>query len=144
MQNTQFAGFGVRFGAFLIDAVIVSAMVWIAGFIVGFAYGSLVQQPQYLGQIGTVIAIVLAWLYSAGFESSRSGATLGKRLAGIRVTDLTGKRISFGRASLRFVAKIIAIAPVGLGFLVILFNKHRRGLHDLLARTLVLQNKYVK
>ena len=42
-----------------------------------------------------------SWLYSASMESSSYQATFGKWMLGIRVCDLEGQRISFGRASAR-------------------------------------------
>jgi uncharacterized RDD family membrane protein YckC len=47
--------------------------------------------------------VLMSWLYFAILESSAWRATLGKRLLGLHVGDLKGDRVTFGRASLRFV-----------------------------------------
>src|SRR5207247_1090702 len=58
--------------------------------------------------IGAICLIFIGqWLYFAILESTK-GATLGKMALGIVVTDMRGNRISFGRASGRYFAKIIS------------------------------------
>ncbi len=47
------------------------------------------------------------WLYFAVMESSRAQATLGKKVCNLRVTDINGKRLSFGRASGRYWARYL-------------------------------------
>jgi uncharacterized RDD family membrane protein YckC len=49
-----------------------------------------------------VLALV-PWLYFAGLEASPLQATLGKRLAGLRVVDRRGGRVGFWTATLRYV-----------------------------------------
>jgi uncharacterized RDD family membrane protein YckC len=51
--------------------------------------------------------LVVAWLYFAVMESSAWQATIGKRIVGASVMDLTGERINFGRASIRYLAKLL-------------------------------------
>ena len=58
---------------------------------------------------------LLYWLYYAAAESSRRQATLGKWAVGMQVTDLRGQRLSFWRASLRHLCKVISVAPFLLG-----------------------------
>ena len=90
-----------------------------------------------VNSVGFQIAWALtAWVYFAAMESSRWQATLGKRLIGLRVTDLSGNRISFTRASGRFFASGIS-SIFGLGYLMALFTWRRQTLHDILASCLV-------
>jgi uncharacterized RDD family membrane protein YckC len=49
-----------------------------------------------------VAAVIAPWLYTASLEASDWQATLGKRLFGMRVTDLNGRQASFARTSARF------------------------------------------
>jgi uncharacterized RDD family membrane protein YckC len=89
---------------------------------------------------GIVLAITLptTWLYHSVFESSPAQATPGKRLLGLRVTDLSGQRISFVRATLRFLCKMLSAVLCMIGFIWIVLNENRQGLHDQLAGCLVL------
>jgi hypothetical protein len=85
---------------------------------------------------------VAAWLYYALLESSDAQATLGKRAVGIKVTDLDGNRISFGRATGRLFAHIISSFTLGIGFAMAAFTRRRQTLHDQIAGTLVVGREW--
>jgi uncharacterized RDD family membrane protein YckC len=53
------------------------------------------------------------------------------------VTDESGQRISFGRASARYFAKIVSSMILLFGFFMIGWTERKRGLHDMIAGTLV-------
>jgi len=82
---------------------------------------------------------IIAWLYFASQESSKHQATFGKRLCGLRVTDMLGNRISFPRATVRFFGKFLSSAIMLIGFLMAAFTERHQALHDLIAETLVLK-----
>ena len=85
--------------------------------------------------------IILNWLYYACLESSKSQATLGKRIVGIKIVDYNGKRITFGRASGRHFSKLISALILGVGFLMIAFTSEKQGLHDIIAKCYVIKHK---
>jgi uncharacterized RDD family membrane protein YckC len=68
-----------------------------------------------------------------------TGQTPGDRMMHIRVRARDGERIIPRRAFLRFVALWLAALPLFLGYLMILIDDRRRGLHDVLARTVVVE-----
>jgi uncharacterized RDD family membrane protein YckC len=72
-------------------------------------------------------------------ESSPKQGTLGKMALGIVVTDMDSRRISFGRATGRYFAKILSGLILGIGFLMVAFTEKKQGLHDILAGTLVVK-----
>jgi uncharacterized RDD family membrane protein YckC len=78
-------------------------------------------------------------LYYALLESSTWQGTLGKRALGLEVTDLEGRRISFGRATGRFFAKIISALILWIGFIMAGFTEKKQALHDMIAGTLVIR-----
>ncbi len=88
--------------------------------------------------VALLVALPLVLLYYPVMESSRWQATIGKRFCGLTVVNLGGKRISFVRALMRHLAKYLSGALFGIGFLMIAVRSDRRGLHDLIAGTLVL------
>jgi uncharacterized RDD family membrane protein YckC len=120
----------------------------LAGIVIGIVYAIIttVLTAPLGGAPGTetaralvqLAALPIYWLYFAGFEAAR-GATPGKKTVGLRVTDLEGAPISFGRATARYFMKIPGTLLVGIGLLMIAFTKRRQGLHDLVARTLVIE-----
>ncbi|MGB6469852.1 MAG: RDD family protein, partial [Candidatus Acidiferrales bacterium] len=65
--------------------------------------------------------------------------TLGKRALGLLVTDLEGRRVSFGRASGRYFGKIVSALILMIGFIMAGFTEKKQALHDMLAGCLVLR-----
>ena len=59
------------------------------------------------------------------------------RALGIDVTACDGTRLTVGRSLLRLVGMVLAAIPLFAGYLLILLRDDRRGLHDLLARSVV-------
>lgn len=116
------AGLGRRAGAFCIDFVVLLPAVAVSQSIV----------PLFGG-------LAVWWLYFALFETSRWQGTPGKRMLGLKVTDVNGIHVRFGRASGRFAAKLLSAAPLFVGFLFPAWTRHKQALHDLIAGTLVVR-----
>ena len=93
---------------------------------------SLTSLPQ-LTPIAFAITISATWLYYTLFEASSWQATPGKRVMRLYVTDLNGQRITFARASLRNLAKLISSLTSLVGYLVAGFTEKKQALHDILA-----------
>lgn len=97
-------------------------------------------------RVSVVLGILLSQglLYDVLCHSSGWQASLGKKLAGIRVASLGGGRISFARALWRSLAKaLFGIAPAVVGWVAheldIGSGQTRRGVHDVLAATRVVK-----
>lgn len=89
---------------------------------------------------GFVFGAIIGWLYFALQESSRTQATLGKLVVGLYVTDEDGRRINFARATGRHFGKYVSGVLLAIGFLMAGFTARKQGLHDMLAKTLVLKH----
>jgi resuscitation-promoting factor RpfA len=83
-------------------------------------------------------AVILLAVYHA-LSHGLAGATLGKQLAGIRVVGPDGRRPGLGRSAWRAAAIAFSLGLLGLGVLLALFTRSGRALHDLLARTWVVE-----
>jgi uncharacterized RDD family membrane protein YckC len=92
-----------------------------------------------LTTLGTLILLVGGWLYAALLESSPRQATLGKMALSLRVTDMEGDRVNFAQASGRFFAKLLSLMVFLIGFIMVAFTPRKQGLHDMLAKTLVIR-----
>lgn len=132
-QPFQYAGFWLRFLALVIDSLIFMLTGVILGFIVGTAGGSAKSLDIPL--------LIVNWLYYALMESSHKQATIGKIVLGISVTDLSGNRISFGRATGRYFAKIISGVILSIGYIIAAFTAKKQALHDIIASTVVIKNQ---
>jgi uncharacterized RDD family membrane protein YckC len=163
------------FDYFILFSVLIAlqGIVYLVGR--GFPYNFLHNGLQI--ELWVFLSISLpAWLYFALSESSSHMATFGKRLLSLQVMNLQGDRIGFWRAILRTVIKlipwelthlslmlpipmwwdpqprlrsgiVIAYVLIGIYLVTMLLNKRRQSVHDLIARTLVVdmrQKKNVK
>jgi uncharacterized RDD family membrane protein YckC len=120
-----YGGFWIRVLAYFVDAI----LLLIASVVLRLI----------LGTLGAFVGVFVGWLYFALMESSASQATIGKNVCGLRVTDESGHRISFGRATGRYFAKILSALIFLIGFMMVGWTRRKQGLHDLIASTVVLR-----
>lgn len=130
--NVEYAGFWARFAAFQVDW----AVTVIAGFVLTFGT---TFAGGFTAAIGQFLYVVFSLLYWPYMESSPRQATFGKMLLGIQVTDMDGARVSFVRALLRNLAKIISGLIFYIGFLMAAFTRRKQGLHDIMTKCLVVR-----
>ncbi len=154
----EYAGFWLRFLAWLIDNVVLGLgvaliliplifLTGLGGFIGEFHLKEDMNDAGIFMLVGFVFllataSLVLTWLYHALMESSEWQATLGKKALGLVVTDMAGHRVSFGRATGRHFGKIVTNLVsfgIGLGYLMAAFTEKKQALHDMLAGCLVLR-----
>jgi len=93
-------------------------------------------EPRLLAQL-----VVLAALASFTYQTLLHwllGATVGKLLLRLRVVGPDGERPGPGRSALRALFAVVGVLALGLGPLTALFTRSGQGLHDLLARTVVV------
>ncbi len=133
-----YGGFWLRVVAYIIDVVLLGVASTVIGMVVGsnpFAADPLAS----FDYTGNGLSIVVGWLYFALLESSERGATVGKMAVGLRVVTENGQRLGFGHATGRYFAKFISAIILGIGFLMVAFTDRKRGLHDMIAGTLVVK-----
>ena len=141
IQN--YAGFWRRFAAYVIDWVVLAYFIisvfWFFDRQLQFKEISYEVARNITSIIMIPISIIFYWCYYSGFESSPLKATIGKLAVGIFVTDLEGKRISFGKATGRYFGKIISSIIFLIGFIMAGFTEKKQALHDIIAGCLVLK-----
>lgn len=133
----NYAGFGRRFSALMIDGALVGAFRLMGALIAGSLTHNAGGTPLDIQTAVTASTVFVAWLYEAWLTSSPARATFGKQAVGIVVTDLEGGRIGLLRASVRHFAKLVSAAALMLGFLIQPLTARKQALHDLLAGTIV-------
>ena len=136
-----YAGFWKRFAAAIIDVFILMVAGFMIGGFVGLIFGLLTGTSEGTGTLGSIVGIILNWLYFAIMESSSKQGTLGKMALGIKVTDLSGDAISFGRATGRYFGKIISTIIILVGYLMVAFTAKKQALHDMMAGCLVVNKR---
>lgn len=139
--DRQYAGLITRILAFSIDAAIVVAVASLTGVVAGLVLSVLHASDTAVtgaAVLGGFLYVVWSASYFMTFWAT-TGQTPGSRLMGVRVVATEGDgRLRPRRALLRFAALLLAAVPFCAGFLLILVDDRRRGLHDVLAGTLVL------
>lgn len=87
------------------------------------------------------IEVIVLMLYWIVLEASAWQASIGKRLMSIRVVDLNGQRVTLARSAARNLLKFVSVLTFGIGFIIIAFTRREQGLHDILARALVVRGR---
>ena len=143
----RYADFWMRFLAHFIDGVILTVCTMILGTLFGVSIGPLgtiagddgaALADPLAGLFAIAVALSFGWLYEAILLSSSYQATVSKMALGIVVTDMEGRRLSFGRATGRYFAKMVSSITFGLGYIIQPFTKNRQALHDIIVGTLVM------
>lgn len=140
----EWAGFWLRFFAFLLDALILGALNAGLGFVLGLVFGltGRADSPEKMGILSGFAGLlggIVQWLYFTCMECSARRGTLGKTALGIAVVDEQGRMISFGRANARYWGKLLSALTLMVGFLLAGFTQKKQALHDMLAGTLVIR-----
>ena len=132
-------GFWVRFGAAIIDNIVVGVLIVII-------YRALGEDPaksfmwnlEPAWVLADLIGFIAALLYAPILISLWS-TTIGKRCLNLYVIQSDGGRCDFWRALGRTIASILSFLTLGIGFLMIALRADKRALHDLIAGTAVIQ-----
>ncbi|RHW42155.1 RDD family protein [Neobacillus notoginsengisoli] len=131
-EQVRFANFGERLVALIIDSIVLSIAGYILGAILMLSNGDLLK---------SFLSFIIGIGYKAGLEGSTKQATLGKMVMGIKVIGPDGGRISYGRAIGRYFANFLSVITLGIGYLMALFTREKRALHDYVAGTYVIRSK---
>ena len=143
-RAVRYAGFWRRLAAYIIDSVVALIVAYTVA-LVGALLIGLPGGEQFEGLALTIAVVwiiasdlIVPWLYWALMESSRSQATLGKRALGIVVTDVDGRRVTFGRGTVRYWAKVASFLLLLIGFILAGFTSRKQALHDIISSCLVV------
>jgi uncharacterized RDD family membrane protein YckC len=139
MENKEYAGFWIRFGALLIDLVIMMIVLYVPlSLIYGEEYwvgDKLIYGfwDVMLGYVVPFVATIWFWLHYLG--------TPGKMAMKLQIVDAsTGGKMRTGQAIGRYFAYILSAVPLCLGFIWVGVDQRKQGWHDKLAGTVVIRN----
>ena len=136
-----YVGLVTRTLAFAVDAAAINLVAVLTTAVVGLAT-SVLSLPADVKDVFVVIGggLYLLWAvgYFVGFWST-TGQTPGARLFRFQVRTAALGPLRPRRALLRFGALVLAALPLFAGFLPVLVDDRRRGLHDMLAGTVVVE-----
>lgn len=138
--TVEYAGFWIRFAALMIDSVVLGVVSLIVMFALIFAMVAINLDPVIAYVVIYLVSIIIQIGYAPLMHSSERQATYGKMAMGIKVTDLGGRRIGFGRALGREFAKILSALIFMIGYIMAGFTERKQALHDMIASTLVVRS----
>jgi uncharacterized RDD family membrane protein YckC len=140
-NNFTYAEWHLRLRALIIDMLLVNVAVLLlvpgSMKLIYLLTGGLWSDLStfFVGEgMGFLIAPLIYLTFFWGFFSR----TVGMMVMKTKVADKDGKNISWIVAILRVFAYVLAGLLLFLGFLPIIFDKKRQGLHDKLTKTFVI------
>lgn len=135
----EYAGFGIRLEAALIDYMLCLGgsviLVWVASLL-----------ARYMSLTALLMAAALGFTLVFFFNHMGLGTvtrqTIGKWIVGIEVISADGRPLTLARLLARCtIGYAISLAPLGLGFIRVLWDPDRQGWHDVMFATYVVRMK---
>jgi uncharacterized RDD family membrane protein YckC len=136
----RYAGLVTRAVALAIDLLAANAIFSLIGGALGLIAAAFGDNSG-LSAVEVAIGAVLWWIWLVAYFVvfwTLTGQTLGNRVLGIRVVRATGGTVTIRQGLVRVAAFVLAAIPLGAGFLPVLVDQERRGLHDRIAKTVVV------
>ncbi|MDO6568840.1 RDD family protein [Alteromonas sp. 1_MG-2023] len=134
----EYAGFWVRFGASIIDSIL---LVAITSPILYLIYGRTYWESEayiagipdfIISYIFPLVATILFWIYKS--------ATPGKMALKVKVVDAkSGSTPTPQQSIIRYLGYYVSILPLGLGFFWVMWDAKKQGWHDKMAGTVVIK-----
>jgi uncharacterized RDD family membrane protein YckC len=139
-DEQPYAGLVTRTVALAIDAAALTVGFAVASGVVGlilslFTAVEVSSPGAVLGVAGGWTLVVVSYFI---LFWTLTGATPGMRLMRMQVVDGRGVPPGLGRSALRMVGAVLAAIPLFAGYLLVLVDDRRRGLHDMIAGTVVV------
>lgn len=135
-------GSGRRAAAWIIDL----AVMWIMIFVAVFSFGILAvvsgDSSVEDDAVDSVwLLFVLAFIFYPAIAEAKAGATLGKRMLGLRVVREDGSKLDGGSAFVRSLFRLVDLIPWGLiGIILIETSAKKQRLGDRIAHTVVIRS----
>ncbi len=132
----DYAGFWIRFAAKILDYIVIRIFSFIIMMIMGKLARHGVEWQLFGGFIFTYLILPIIYF---PFMHARFGQSLGKMATGLQVVRSDGEKLSYGRALARFLAEIISVMTIYVGFIMAAFDDEKRALHDHICDTRVIK-----
>jgi uncharacterized RDD family membrane protein YckC len=141
-DDNRYIGLITRAVALVIDAALITLIAIVVEFGVALIV-SVFHLPKDVKQVLVAVGAAAYILWTIGYFVTfwcTTGETIGDRLMRIRVIAADGGRVKPKWALVRCVGAVLSALPLFAGYLLILFDRRRRGLLDILARTVVVES----
>ncbi len=127
------AGFWIRFGAYLLDGIIVGIAA-----VILIIIAAVIDSPALM-VLMLIVVTIGSIAYYVVFDGGPKGATPGKSICGIRIVDINGGgSIGYGRAFIRYLMRIVSGIPFNLGYFWMIWDPEKQCWHDKVAKDVVV------
>ncbi len=123
------AGFWIRMGAMLLDAVLIGMVVGLTSSV----FPRFMQIDHGPGGLFVALAIYGAVMWKT------KGTTIGGIVCGLKVVRLDDREIDWPTAAVRALSCFLSLIVGGLGFIWVVFDADRQSWHDKIAGTTVVR-----
>jgi len=141
----QYAGFWVRLLAYIIDGFILSVVNLVVLLPATFLANALMRRGSSAGGLITLLAILIVAAFGLWYILhfwARDGATPGKKMLHLKIIREDGvEPLGMGTAVLRLIGYMLSSLILDVGFLMVAFTDRKRGLHDMVAKTVVIKTR---
>jgi uncharacterized RDD family membrane protein YckC len=136
----RYAGPASRLAAFFLDLGVVLATFVMSTSVITYTVKLLTghQIDRSPNGLWWTIGLVTWWFVYEWIGLAVAGRTVGKALVGLRVVAADGSPLAQRQSLLRVIARALSFILLGIGFIMALFTRDRRALHDRLVRTCVV------
>lgn len=136
VTSHRFAGFWIRFGAVMIDTVVVGVVSGVFGAVMGLM--GLADPTSATFLIVQLVSVLGAVLYEI-LMIAAYGATVGKKVLGLKVIRANGGDLGGGLSTGRYFAKFISGVILLIGYIMAAWDGEKRALHDRICDTRVIR-----
>lgn len=125
-----------RLASILYDSVLIFALLMVMS--IPF-YNINIENNFFLKITMQIYYYLIIQYFFVWFWVNKEG-TLGMKTWKIKIKDLNGQSVTYKKAIIRFNISIISILIFGLGFLISVFHKHNKCMHDIISGTVLIKN----
>lgn len=146
LSTVRKGGFWIRLVAFTIDNIILNVLGTILMNIglLAFGLGSSAWEEPEAGEVFSVIIPYLIFMFIINiayytYFHGNTGQTVGKMVCKLKVVQVDGNPLGYGKAFLRWAGYLVSGLVFYLGFLWAAWDKNKQAWHDKIAGTCVIK-----
>ncbi|KAA9027626.1 RDD family protein [Niallia endozanthoxylica] len=135
----RYAGFWMRFWAYLLDLLIIASLNGILVYPILRALDIKTSDPSMFAPVSILTAVIFYGYFV--FMTKFFGQTLGKMVFGLKVISLGDQKLSWSTIMFReWIGRFIS-GSIFILYIVVAFLPRRQGIHDIFADTTVVHER---
>ncbi len=135
----RYAGFWMRFWAYLLDLLIIASLNGILVYPILRAFDIKTSDPSMFAPVSILTAVIFYGYFV--LMTKFFGQTLGKMVFGLKVISLGDQKLSWSTIMFReWIGRFIS-GSILILYIVVAFLPRRQGIHDIFADTTVVHER---